>query len=49
MLGHLSRQRNTEELALAAVKQRFQREGVALDFPLEVAPRCAPSRTIRIA
>ena len=48
MLGHLSKQRNTDELAIAAVRERFGAEGVALDFRLEVAPRYVASEVIGI-
>lgn len=48
MLGHLSSQRNTAELALDTIRQQFQADEIDLDFHLEVAPRREPSRTIRI-
>lgn len=48
MLGHLSCQRNTDELAITAVRERFQAEGVELDFGVEVAPRYEASKVIRI-
>ncbi len=48
MLGHLSRQRNTDELAMTAVRERFEAEEVALDFRLAVAPRYAASEVISI-
>ena len=48
MLGHLSNQRNTDELAIEAVRERFRAEGVPLDFRLEVASRYAASEVISI-
>ncbi len=46
MLGHLSDQRNTEALALRTIEQRFAKEGLALDFRLEVAPRHEMSQKV---
>jgi phosphoribosyl 1,2-cyclic phosphodiesterase len=48
MLGHLSRQRNTPELALAAIRCVFERQGIEIPFPLEAAPAFEPSRLIHI-
>jgi phosphoribosyl 1,2-cyclic phosphodiesterase len=48
MLGHLSRQRNTEELALSAVRESFARRGIALNFNLSAAPKYAPSPAFAI-
>jgi phosphoribosyl 1,2-cyclic phosphodiesterase len=48
MLGHLSRERNREELALATVRGAFEREGLALDFPLTAAPLYRPSPVVEI-
>lgn len=48
MLGHLSHQRNTDELATDAVRDKFQAEGLDLGFHLEVAPRDEASKTIHI-
>jgi hypothetical protein len=48
MLGHLSKQRNTETLALEAVQEAFDTAGVDLDFRLEVAPRYEESKAVRI-
>jgi phosphoribosyl 1,2-cyclic phosphodiesterase len=48
MLGHLSRQRNTEELALGAVRDSFARRGIALDFDLSAAPKYHPSAEVAI-
>ncbi len=46
MLGHLSKQRNTAALALAAVRDRFDREGVKMEFSLSVAPYEEPSEVV---
>ena len=48
MLGHLSKQRNTGDLAMDAVRDRFREEGADLDFKLEVAPRYEASEMIRL-
>ena len=48
MLGHLSRQRNTEELALGAVREAFVQRGIALDFDLTAAPKYEPSAQVAI-
>lgn len=48
MLGHLSEQRNTEQLAMDSIRQRFTEAGIGMPFPMDVAPRYAPSRTISI-
>ena len=48
MLGHLSHRRNTDQLAMDAVRDRFCAEGVDMDFPLEIAPRYEASKTICI-
>src|SRR5258706_3454269 len=48
MLGHLSRQRNTEELALEAVRESFARRGIAIDFDLSAAPKYHPSAPVAI-
>jgi phosphoribosyl 1,2-cyclic phosphodiesterase len=48
MLGHLSGQRNTEELALGTVCEAFARRGIALDFKLSAAPKYAPSHAVAI-
>ncbi len=47
-LGHLSSQRNTEELALAAVREAFARRRIAIDFDLAAAPRYEPSEEVAI-
>jgi phosphoribosyl 1,2-cyclic phosphodiesterase len=48
MLGHLSKQRNTGDLAMDAVRERFLEEGVELDFRLDVAPRYEASEVIAL-
>jgi phosphoribosyl 1,2-cyclic phosphodiesterase len=48
MLGHLSKQRNTDDLAMDAVRQQFREERVELDFRLGVAPRYAASKVIAL-
>ena len=48
MLGHLSHQRNTDPLAIAAIRDTFQAQGLDLEFRLEVAPRDEPSIEICI-
>jgi phosphoribosyl 1,2-cyclic phosphodiesterase len=48
MLGHLSKQRNTPDLAMDAVRERFREEGVDLDFKLEVAPRYEASGIVTL-
>lgn len=47
-LGHLSNERNTEELALSAVREAFQREGIELDFDLGAAPKYRPGEEVVI-
>lgn len=48
MLGHLSKQRNTPQLALQAVRNEFSAQGTSLNFDLLVAPQYEPSRAITI-
>jgi phosphoribosyl 1,2-cyclic phosphodiesterase len=48
MLGHLSEQRNSEDLATAAVRERFAVEKLTIDFRLECAPRYEMSKTLEI-
>jgi phosphoribosyl 1,2-cyclic phosphodiesterase len=48
MLGHLSEQRNSREIALGTVRGVLQRQGIPLDFALHAAPRYEPSETIKI-
>lgn len=48
MLGHLSEQRNTEELAMNTVREKFQTEGMRFDFQLECAPRYEASQVVHI-
>lgn len=45
-LGHLSNERNTEELALTAVREVFAQQGIELDFDLGAAPRYEPSEEV---
>jgi phosphoribosyl 1,2-cyclic phosphodiesterase len=47
-LGHLSNERNTEELALRAVREAFAAEGIEVDFDLGAAPRYRASEEVRI-
>jgi hypothetical protein len=49
MLGHLSKERNTHELALQAISCEFKNKSIALDFSLCVAPADDASPTIKIA
>lgn len=49
MLGHLSNERNTEALAMGTIHERFQQEGIGLDFPLSCAPKYEPSEVVCIA
>jgi phosphoribosyl 1,2-cyclic phosphodiesterase len=49
MLGHLSKERNTRELAMEAIQRAFIRNRVQQDFELHVAPADCASREIRIA
>jgi phosphoribosyl 1,2-cyclic phosphodiesterase len=49
MLGHLSEQRNTPELALDAIHDAFGMNGARPDFELFVAPRYEPSPPITVA
>jgi hypothetical protein len=48
LLGHLSRQRNREDLAIQTVTQIFQRADVPMDFSLQTAPRYEPSTVITV-
>ena len=48
MLGHMSPQRNTEEIALAEVRQAFTVSGITMDFDLLAAPLRDASDTIEI-
>ena len=48
MLGHLSNQRNTEDLARETIRQGFEQAGIEIDFRLEIAPRYEESLAIRI-
>ena len=48
MLGHLSRQRNRAELALAAVREAFASVGRTMPFELRTAPLYEPSETIEV-
>jgi phosphoribosyl 1,2-cyclic phosphodiesterase len=45
-LGHLSNERNTEELALTAVREAFAQQGIDVDFDLGAAPRYEPSEEV---
>ena len=49
MLGHLSKERNTHELALQTISCEFKNKSIALDFSLCVAPADDASPTIKIA
>jgi len=48
MLGHLSNERNTEDLALGTIRERFAHDGQKLDFPLTCAPKYQPSAAVAI-
>jgi phosphoribosyl 1,2-cyclic phosphodiesterase len=48
VLGHLSDERNLDELALSEVHEAFRREGTRVPFELETAPRFTASRVFRI-
>jgi len=48
VLGHLSEERNTEELALDEVKRVFARQRQAVPFRLDTAPRYEPSRMMKV-
>ncbi|MEI6667557.1 MAG: MBL fold metallo-hydrolase [Acidobacteriota bacterium] len=48
MLGHLSHQRNSAELAVRDVKLQFERAQVPMTFDLSAAPRVEPSGIIRL-
>jgi phosphoribosyl 1,2-cyclic phosphodiesterase len=48
MLGHLSAERNTEEIALDTVREVLEKQGISPRFPLYAAPRFEASRTITI-
>lgn len=48
MLGHLSRERNRETLALDMVEEVFDRQRKQIDFRLSAAPLYEASKTIRI-
>jgi len=49
MLGHLSKERNTRELAIEAINQAFSNNNIKRDFELFVAPADCVSQEIRIA
>jgi phosphoribosyl 1,2-cyclic phosphodiesterase len=49
MLGHLSQQRNSENLAVSAVQERFAVEKLTIDFRLTCAPRYEASETVHVA
>jgi phosphoribosyl 1,2-cyclic phosphodiesterase len=49
MLGHLSEQRNSEELAVRAVRERFGVDKLTIDFGLSCAPRYEVSELVHIA
>jgi phosphoribosyl 1,2-cyclic phosphodiesterase len=49
MLGHLSNERNTEDLALGTIRERFSHDGISLEFPLTCAPRYEASEVLSIA
>ena len=49
MLGHLSKERNTRELAIEAINQAFSNNNIKRDFELYVAPADCVSQTIRLA
>ena len=48
VLGHLSAERNTEELAVGEVERVFARQQIHLPFRLQAAPRHEPSRTMKV-
>lgn len=48
MLGHLSNERNTPEIALATVRRILEKSGIAEPPPLYTAPRNSPSDAMRI-
>jgi phosphoribosyl 1,2-cyclic phosphodiesterase len=48
VLGHLSRERNRESLAIGEVQRVFERQQMAVPFDLDAAPRYEPSRVFRI-
>lgn len=49
VLGHLSEERNRDQLALREVERAFAVQGLKIQFPLETAPKRQPSRVIRLA
>jgi phosphoribosyl 1,2-cyclic phosphodiesterase len=49
VLGHLSEERNRESLAVQEVKRCFVRNGLKMEFELQVAPKFEPSPVIAIA
>ena len=48
MLGHLSAERNTPDIALDTVTSRLERKGVPLEFSLLTAPRFEPSPLLEV-
>ena len=48
VLGHLSKERNEDTLALETVRRAFARRGMKVAFELETAPKYKASRMIRI-
>lgn len=49
VLGHLSAERNRDQLALDEVHRGFGRRGTSLPFLLDTAPKHAPSAVIRLS
>lgn len=49
MLGHLSAERNTPELAVETVRACFRKAGIPVAFDLLVAPRYRPSPVVELA
>jgi phosphoribosyl 1,2-cyclic phosphodiesterase len=48
MLGHLSRQRNTADLAVGAVHAAFAERRIDIPFALDTAPAFEPSRLVQV-
>jgi phosphoribosyl 1,2-cyclic phosphodiesterase len=48
MLGHLSEQRNHDDLAWGTVENQFRAKGLDLDFDLRIAPRRSASAAVTL-
>lgn len=49
MLGHLSEQRNNDDVALQTLREAFTNAGIDMDFPVRTAPRYEASEILAIS